>query len=132
MIARAVKHKLKSRPNISHVPAVSSEVSELRAIIEQLRCSNKKLTNENVYLKSKCVALEVDLKSTNDLLLESNLKYENLLNDHKVLENNYMEVSTPLTSIKDDNTCLAHKVNTLNLQLSLESGKKRKIVESQC
>jgi len=69
----------------------------------------------------------VDLKSTNDLLLESNLKYENLLNDHKVLENNYMEVSTPLTSIKDDNTCLAHKVNTLNLLLSLESGKKEKL-----
>jgi len=74
-----VKHKLKSRPKISHVPVVSSEVSELRAIIEQQSCSNKKLTNENVYLKSKCDALEVDLKSTNDLLLESHLKYENLL-----------------------------------------------------
>jgi len=47
--------------------------------------------------------------------------------DQKVLEVNLLEISNQVLSVKAENVDLAHKVNTLNLQLSLESGNKAKL-----
>jgi len=127
MIARAVKYKFKSRSNVPHVSNSSLEVSELRSIIEQLRCSNKKLTEENAHLKSKCEQLEVDLKSTHDLLSESRVICAAMQNDHKVLEDKLLDVTNAVTSIKAENESLVTKVNALNLQLSSNAGGKKKL-----
>jgi hypothetical protein len=89
----------------------TSEIANLNAVIEQLRCSNKQLLDENSFLKIKCTQLELDLKSANTLVIESSSNCELALTQHKVLEDK-------ITSLTDENVSLSHKVNTLSLQLS--------------
>jgi chromosome segregation ATPase len=136
MVARAVKHKLRrsqntaSRPN-SHPLASNvdhtSKIANLNAVIEQLRCSNKQLLDENSLLKNKCTQLEIDLKSANTLLNDSSSKCASVLNEHKILEDKSLVMESQIVSLKDDNAVLSHKVNTLSLQLSENSVKSSKL-----
>jgi regulator of replication initiation timing len=117
----------RKNPRPSYVSNSTSEIANLYAVIEQLRCSNKQLTDENSLLNIRCSQLESDLKSVDTLVLETSSKCAFALSEHKVLEENALVLKSQIVSLNDENVTLSHKVNTLCLQLSENSVKSVKL-----
>jgi chromosome segregation ATPase len=124
MIARAVKHKLKNKSFTP--PNDNLEIQRLRKINEELRCSNKKLSDEVLSLKNKLAStvnqhnadIESNLLLCKKELLDAHASIDKLQSQINVYKENLTTLEKDHVSVNESLSASQQIISTLEKNCS--------------